>query len=162
VLPGRWLVPVACAAALAVGCTIPADPDGTLERVEGGTMRVGVTATDPWVRLRAGRPSGGVEVALVRRFARDLDARVEWVPGSEEELVKALKEGSLDLVVGGITSESRWKHDAAFTRPYVEHEGQKHVMAAPMGENAWLVRLERFLLDREAEVEELLRAEEGA
>ena len=63
-------------------------------------MRVGVSESDPWVELRSGisEPSGGAEVELVRRFARDLGARIEWVPGSEEELVDAMKRGSLDLL----------------------------------------------------------------
>ena len=217
------------AAGALLGCDIPQDPDGTLDRVTGGTMRVGVTEADPWVTLEGGEPAGGVEVELVRRFARDLGARVEWIDGSEEELVHAAKEGSLDLVIAGMTNKSRWEKDVALTRPYaeakvvigaspgeaardgfdgvrvaaergsteeallenktealvvpvdslagaggpvaafeyvlddlglepsrVELETEKHVMALPLGENAWLVRLERFLLDREREIERLL------
>jgi polar amino acid transport system substrate-binding protein len=161
-------------------------------------------------------------------------ARIEWVHGSEEELVDAAKEGQVDLILGGLTSKSRWKKDVAFTRPYVEtravvgipagesfpddfegvpvaaelgseEEGlvaqrtearvvpvasleplvgrpaavpdyllddlqltdsgtqldeAKHVMAVKLGENAFLVRLERFLLNREEQVERLL-VEEG-
>jgi polar amino acid transport system substrate-binding protein len=229
---------IALAAALGTvasgaGCEIPQDPDGTLDRVTGGSVRVGVTEADPWVLLDEGEPSGGVEVELVRRVARDLDAEIEWVDGSEEELVNAAKEGSLDLVIGGLTNKSRWKKDVAFTRPYVDTQvvigvperevgrtdfdgervaaelgseeeallenrtdalvdpvdsldrangpvaahayvlddldlvpseevlhKEKHVMAVPMGENAWLVRLERFLLNRETEIERLL-VEEG-
>jgi polar amino acid transport system substrate-binding protein len=116
----RALICIALAVAGLLGaCRIPEDPDGTLDRVEGGIMRVGVTESDPWVTLDGGVPTGGVEVALVRSFARDLHARIEWVDGSEEELIAALKEGSLDLVIGGLTSKSRWKQDAALTRPYV-------------------------------------------
>ncbi len=225
-------IALAVVAVAAGACRIPEDPDGTLDRAEGGVMRVGVTESDPWVELERGAPTGGVEVRLVRRFARDLDARVEWVDGSEEQLVDALKEGSLDLVIGGLTSKSRWKKDAAFTRPYVEtrtvvgvpagsslpddldgvtvaaelgteaealvdaktdadvrpvhdlgeaggepaaaHDyvlddlglaagtelkEDKHVMAARLGENAFLVRLERFLLGRSDEIERMLREE---
>jgi polar amino acid transport system substrate-binding protein len=173
----------AALALLVAGCQIPQDPDGTLDRVAGGTMRVGVTESDPWVTVE---PLGGVEVDLVRSFARDLNARVEWIPGGEEELVNALHEGSLDLVVGGMTSKSRWKKDVALTRPYVETkavagdprsppvldeadarapeselETEKHVMAVPFGENAWMVRLERFLLNREDEVRRLVEEEGG-
>ena len=36
-----------------------------------------------------------------------------------------------------------------------------HVMAVPHGENAWLVRLERFLLDHEDEVHRILEEEGG-
>ena len=229
----RARICIALALATLLGaCHIPEDPDGTLDRVEGGVMRVGVTESDPWVKLAAGVPTGGVEVSLARRFARDLDARIEWVDGREEELIGALKEGSLDLVIGGLTSKSRWKKDAALTRPYVETrtvvgvppgssppddlEGvqvaaelgseaealvdaetdaevravrdlgearggpvaahdyvlddlgltvgpelkeDEHVMAVRLGENAFMVRLERFLLNREDEIERLLLAE---
>jgi polar amino acid transport system substrate-binding protein len=208
---------------------VPSDPDGTLERVEGATMRVGVTEADPWVVLEGERPRG-LEVGLVRSFARSLGARVEWVEGSEAELVAALHEGQLDLVAGGLTPDGPWETEVALTRPYAtsrivvgfpagapvpeDLEGQRvrvergseaagllrdegalpvpvadltgtgrgapaaaetwtlgrlglrpssfelrsseHVMAVPLGENAWLVRLERFLLEREGEVSRAL------
>jgi len=174
-------------------------------------------------------------VELVRRFARDVGARIEWVQGAEEELVEAAKEGQVDLLIAGLTNKSRWKKDVALTRPYVEtrsvvgapagasypddfagvpvavelgsaEEGlleqrtdarvvpvtdlslrrgepaavpdyllddldltdtgteldkSKHVMAVKLGENAFLVRLERFLLNREDQARRLL-VEEGA
>ena len=230
----RLTVALLSVAIAAMGCQYPRDPDGTLNRVEDGVLRVGVTEADPWVVLEGDRPVGGTEVELARRFARDVGARIEWVQGSEEELVDAAKEGQVDLIVGGLTSKSRWKKDVAFTRPYVEtravvgvpagesfpddfagvpvaaelgseEEGllaqrtearvvpvaslderagrpaavphyllddlrltdsgteldqAKHVMAVKLGENAFLVRLERFLLNREDEIERLL-IEEG-
>jgi polar amino acid transport system substrate-binding protein len=220
------------AAVLLPGCQIPQDPKGTLDRVENGVMRVGVVEADPWVELAGTEPSGGVEVELARAFARKAGARIEWIDGSEEELVNACKEGSVDLVIAGLTSKSRWKKDVAFTRPYVETEAvvgvpsgadlpdslegsrvlaergseeeallelktdavvvsvdslseargrtvaahdyvlddlalrrfkrlkrEKHVMAVQPGENAFLVELERFLLNREAAIEVLVRRE---
>jgi polar amino acid transport system substrate-binding protein len=229
----RLTVVLLLAAITATGCQYPRDPDGTLNRVDGGVMRVGVTEADPWVLLEGARPVGGAEVVLARRFARELGARIEWVQGSEEELVDAAKEGQVDLILGGLTSKSRWKKDVAFTRPYVEtravvgtppgrsypddfagvpvavelgseEEGlleqgtdarvvpvaelaalggrpaavpdyllddlgladsgtelddAEHVMAVKLGENAFLVRLERFLLDREDEIRQLVAEE---
>jgi polar amino acid transport system substrate-binding protein len=229
----RVVLLLASVAVLTGGCQYPRDPDGTLNRVEGGVMRVGVTHADPWVLIDGEQPSGGAEVELVRRFARDLGARIEWVHGSEEELVDATKEGQVDLLIAGLTTKSRWKKDVAFTRPYLETrtvvgtspgasvpssfsgvpvavergteaEGlleqrtdarvrpvttlrgrspqvaavpeyllgdldlvdsgteldtEKHVMAVKLGENAFLVRLERFLLDREDEARRLLERE---
>ncbi len=153
---------------LTAGCQFPADPDGTLERVEGGTLRVGVTEHAPWVRLDGTRPAG-VDVTLVERFAETLDAELVFTEGAEAELIDALKAGELDLVVGGFDSKSPWKKEAALTRPYIQTrepvEGEvstvKHVMVAPLGENAWLVRLEGFLLERELETQRLLAAEGG-
>ena len=139
-----------------VGCglSIPADPDGTLQRVSGGTLRVGVSPHPPWTQIEAGGPPTGSEVDLVTEFAGTLDADVEWVVGGEEALINALERGELDLVIGGLTSKTPWEKKAAITRPYAEMtdpagERQTLVMAAPMGENAFLMALERFLLGKD-------------
>ena len=222
---------LAVLALLPAGCGIPRDPEGTLERVRGGTLRAGITASAPWTTLEGGRP-GGVEVELVERFAGELGARVEWVDGSEADLMAALEMRELDLVVGGLTADTPWQAKAAITRSYAttrvvvavpssqpvpediaglrvavedgtEEAGiledktdaiavrvpdvtdvrgsavaieewrladldlrdtgvhlsrSKHDMATPMGENAFLVRLERFLIAHQGEVPALLDA----
>jgi polar amino acid transport system substrate-binding protein len=208
---------------LPAGCNLPRDPEGTLERVENGTMRVGVTEADPWITLSGPEPAG-LETELVRRFGRELGAEIEWVEGSEEALFEALELRELDLVIGGLSSTNPWSAMAAFTHPYVttyatigvpdgseipddvareevavetgsdlaglvektdarpvevediaEASGlaaveswalddlelqdseirlseTDHVMAVPLGENGWLVRLETWLLEHEAEI----------
>jgi polar amino acid transport system substrate-binding protein len=225
------LAAVALLAALAAGCGVPRDPESTLDRVRGGTLRAGITVSDPWTTLDAGRP-GGVEVELVERFAGELGATVEWVDGSEADLIAALEVRELDLVVGGLTAETPWQSKAAITRSYattrvvvavpasqpppddiaglrvaveagtdaagiledktdaipvrvpdvtqvkgsavaidewlladldlrdtgVHLSKAEHVMATPLGENAFLVRLERFLIAHQAEVPALLDA----
>jgi polar amino acid transport system substrate-binding protein len=211
----------------AVSCEIPRDPDGTLERVSRGTLRVGITENDPWVIVN-GDPTG-VEVTLVDGFARQLGGEIEWVDGNEADLIGALEFRELDLVIGGITSDTPWAQQAAITAQYhevvllvavpkgddppedidglevvveanteaaglVEDKGAvpkrvqeiesvegpvavedylleklgakstgqvlaryKHVMAAPPGENAFLVRLERYLRSRRSEISGLLQ-----
>jgi polar amino acid transport system substrate-binding protein len=236
--PGRAVrlagLVVVLVAVVVGGCGIPRDPESTLDRVRGGILRAGITASDPWTTLEGGRP-GGVEVELVERFADELGARVEWVDGSEAELIAALEVRELDLVVGGLTSDTPWQAKAAITRGYattrvvvavpasqpvpddiaglrvavetgtdaagiledktdaipvrvpdvtqvkdsavaidewlldnldlrdtgVHLSKVEHVMATPMGENAFLVRLERFLIAHQAEVPALLDAESG-
>jgi polar amino acid transport system substrate-binding protein len=221
--------------ALLCGCQFPRDPEGTLDRVRGGVLRVGVTPADPWVRLNDSGPPTGVEVDLVRRFAKTLDARVEWVEGSETDLMEALHGRQLDIVIAGLTRQSEWRRHAALTRPYLttqvliaapdepradqlsedlggerisveahtpeaakleedtdailvpvediatvegpavvpdyliddlglvptdaELDEHEHAMAVSMGENGFLVTLERFLLDREAEAGRILERE---
>jgi polar amino acid transport system substrate-binding protein len=226
------LVTAALVAVLAAGCGVPRDPESTLDTVRGGTLRAGITASDPWTTLEGGRP-GGVEVELVERFAGEMGARVEWVDGSEADLIGALEVRELDLVVGGLTADTPWQAKAAITRSYattrvvvavpasqpppddiagvrvaveagtdaagileektdaipvrvpdvtqvkgsavavdewlladldlrdtgVHLSKTKHVMATPLGENAFLVRLERFLIANQADVPALLDAE---
>jgi polar amino acid transport system substrate-binding protein len=226
----RVLAVVLAIAALPAGCRIPEDPGETLERVSGGTLRVGAAEHEPWVKLGGSEP-GGVEPGLVRRFAGTIEAEVEWTEGSEAELVEALHERQLDLVIAGIDSKSPWKKKGALTRPYytsrvviavppghevrydlegltvqaeegtgvpglverktdanaepvaalvpgrpaaaedhllddLELEGthvgvekHKHVMATQLGENAFLVKLERFLLRNEELAKQLLDRE---
>lgn len=212
-------------------CGLPNDPESTLDRVTGATMRVGVTENPPWVVLGDDGPSG-VEVEIVELFARELGAEIEWHEGSAEDLAAALGVRELDLLVGGIVSTSGLAAHAGLSHPYlttqvvvavppgtykgdiaglevavesateeagildktdavpvrvddvtevdgpVAVEGYlvddlglddtgvrlsetDHVMAVPHGENAWLVRLERFLLDHEDEVRGILEEEGG-
>jgi polar amino acid transport system substrate-binding protein len=216
-------------------CQFPADTHGTLDRVRDGTLRVGVTPADPFVILADGAEPRGVEADLVRRFARRLGAEVEWVPGSEAELMGALHGRQLDIVIAGLTRRSPWQTEVTLTRPYLntqwviaapdeetakelsedleghevaveansdlaaklsedtdatvvpvddlteidgpvavesyllddlglvrtdaELDEHEHAMAVAMGENAFLVELEQFLLDREGEAAELLARE---
>ena len=225
------LVPLA----LALGaCQYPRDVEGTLDRVRGGVMHVGISESDPWVRT-GGREPGGVEVQLLKRFARTLGARIEWVRGTESDLVEALHGRKLDVVAAGLNRRSEWQRVAALTRPYLtttvliaapdeaaadelssdlggrriaveanspeaaklsqdtdaiprevedptkaggpvvvedymldelglvatdaELDEHEHCMAVAMGENAFLVELERFLLDREHEAAQILEQE---
>ena len=78
-------------------------------------MRVGLTENEPWTVLDG--PSG-VEVELVELFAERLDADIEWTEGSEQELFGALHVGSLDLVIGGLTSTNPNSSEATFTHPF--------------------------------------------
>lgn len=139
---------------LLAGCAggFPADPDGTLDRVEGGVLRVGVSAHSPWTEVTPGGEPAGLEVDLVTEFAESLGAEVEWTASGEEDLMAQLDRSELDLVVGGLTAASPWAEVSALTYPYTTVPGadgtsEAHVMAAPLGENAFLVALETFLLE---------------
>ncbi len=223
----QLLAALAAALTLAIaGCDYPRDSRGTLDRVEGGALRVGVIDDRPWAHFAGARPVG-VEVELVRQFARELDANVRWRRAAEHELFEALRGGELDLVIGGLTRRTPWKKHAALTRPYTttrlvigteprqrapddlsgvavaveadspvaalvrektdatavelprlprrpaaaaterflledlalipaaELASERHVMAVRRGESGFLVRLERFLLNRDALVARL-------
>jgi polar amino acid transport system substrate-binding protein len=99
------------------GCDLPRDADHTLDRVQQGTLRVGIIENPPWVSDSAG-PLQGVEVQLVRGAAAELQSRVAWVPGTESELLASLHGRELDLVIGGLSRKSPWKKQVAFSRAY--------------------------------------------
>lgn len=213
-------------------CNIPSDPEHTLERIRSGQMRIGVVDNPPWVKSRpdAQRVSG-VEAQLMADFAQQLDAEIEWVRGSEAELITALEHFQLDVVIGGLTEKTPWKSKISLSRPYhsstinvampagtaqllekikgleiavapgseaaayvhakggkpvpvstlgptelpiaapawrlralglvpgIELHKQRHVIALPPGENAWLVSMDRFLHARESGIQALLDKE---
>ncbi|MEP7765585.1 transporter substrate-binding domain-containing protein [Sanguibacter sp. 25GB23B1] len=154
---GKLLVAFAVLCTSGCASSFPADPDGTLDRVTDGVLRVGVSPNPPWTVL-AGEMADpeGLEVDLVEDFAASIDADIEWTPGGEGDLMDQLERSELDLVVGGLTAKSPWASHAALTYPYTtttaeDGTEEKRVMAAPLGENAFLVELEAFLLDQEAE-----------
>jgi len=147
----RAILALAAALLLLTGCgiSIPSDPDGTLDRVTGATLRVGVSPNDGFSVVDDGEVTGS-DAELVEGFARSIDADVVWVVGAEEALIRDLEHGDLDLVIGGITDATPWTEQAGMTRPYqefVDQHGTTHklVMLVPMGENAFLTALERYL-----------------
>ena len=139
------------------GCAaIPADSEGTLDRARNGTLVVGVSEHPPWTSVTNGGVEG-TEVDLIRGFADDIDAQIEWHAGPESVLIGSLADGGLDIVIGGLTSDSPWQEEIALTRSYraVPAEGghtEDMVMAIRMGENALMVALERYLAEEHGEI----------
>ena len=85
-------------------CGLPRDPEGTLERVRGGTLRVGFVVDTPWV-TEAGQGAGGIEGAIATELARGLGARIAWTHASETPLLTALHDGDLvGLAAAGLQS----------------------------------------------------------
>jgi ABC-type amino acid transport substrate-binding protein len=156
----RGLVLLAMMVGLA-GCSghFPADPDGTLDRVSGGTLRVGVSHQPPWTDTsESENDPGGIEAQLINDYANSINADVEWHHSGEEQLITMLSERDLDVVVGGLSDQSPWSSDVALTTSYAESLGVdgstvKHAMAVQMGENAFMTSLEEFLLDQDIDTQ---------
>lgn len=154
----RFVRLVGCAVLLVVvlaGCAIPQDPDATLERAhQRGDLRVGVVASPP-LAVVDGASVTGPEADLVTGFAGSRGLRVRWLPGGQEELVKDLQHGNVDVLIGGFTAKTPWEKDVGLTRAYAEEEDAygetvKRVVAVPLGENALVAALERYFDDRGA------------
>jgi len=149
---------------VAAGCDVPKDPGGTLRRVAGASVRVGVSDNPPWI-IYGGDGVRGVEAGLVAEMAGELGSRIEWVPGAESVVLEKLERREVDLVAAGICDDTPWKDDVALTRPYFVQSGRacrNHVLAAPPGENAWLLRLDAMLAAREADVSHLVADATGS
>ena len=145
-------------------CGLPRDPEGTLHRVERGTLRVGVAIHPPWTLDSAGT-YGGIEPALVRALAGELNATVKWIPGGESVLLPLLHQRKLDIVIAGLDAGTPWAKTVGITRPYhtvSDPEERRLVWAVAPGENAWQMRVEQFLRRQRAAIDEMkLRVSES-
>lgn len=65
----------------------PRDPDHTLEKVQNSKLPLGITENPPYVIFGKDGPSGK-EIEMIKSFAQSLNAEVEWIEGSEEEIMK--------------------------------------------------------------------------
>ena len=143
-------------AATMTGClgTVPRDPDGTLDTVTDGTIRVGVSL-EPEVAEAGEAPDDaprGPLADLARDYADSIDARISCVPAGEETLVSMLEDGDIDLAIGGFSDQTPWSERVGTTRGYADLPGLKGrtiVWLVPAGENALLSDVELFL-DSEA------------
>ncbi|WP_291174595.1 transporter substrate-binding domain-containing protein [Gimesia sp.] len=138
---------------------MPYDPEGTLERVQNGTIRAGISLNPPWTDFTSGE-AVGLEPQLLNKFAEQLNARIEWTVDSESDLFRALKHRQLDVVIGGLTSSTPWSKQAALSRPYLTIGNDEHVIAVPQGENRWLLEFDRFLQSQRREAERYYEGEQ--
>lgn len=137
-----------------VGCSepvFPRDPEKSLERIMEGVLRVGVSENRPWSDVHDDGSVTGTEVDIIMAYAESVGASVVWVTGAESQLILSLDEGDLDVVIGGIRSDSPWSEQAALTRPHARSTGpdgkdEELVFALRLGENALLTSLERFFV----------------
>lgn len=153
-----YLAGLAAGTLLLGGCgAYPKDAAGSFEQAEGGTLVVGVSPHEPWTSVAptTGDVSGS-EAELVRGFADEIGADVDWRVGAESELAEWLGDGDIDVAIGGFQSDSPWTEEIAFTRPYAEVEAdggtREMVMGVRRGENRMLVELERYLSEATGEI----------
>lgn len=140
---------VAVAALAGCGIRIPSDPDGTLDRVTGATLRAGASPDGSLVTVAGDDDDvSGPLADLIEGFAAAHDADVVWTVGSEETLVTGIEDGALDLAIGGVTDASPWADRVALTRGYEGvpgSRGRSISILLPMGENALQSALEQYL-----------------
>lgn len=131
----------------AAACDLPYDPEGTLLRARGGTLRIGAVESPHFLK-RTSDGAEGPEAEIVKRFASSIGAKIEWHWGSLDNHMQKLKRFELDVLAGALTESSPWKREVAFTRVW-RHEGDANqVLAVPPGENAMLFALDKLIEER--------------
>jgi polar amino acid transport system substrate-binding protein len=92
-------------------------------------MRVGVIEQPPFASLANGKPSG-VETQMVRALAEQMHSNVIWVPGSAPDLLDAVANDQLEIVIGGVSASTPWIKRVAITNGFYT---DRLVVAAPPG-----------------------------
>lgn len=121
-------------------CKVPADPEGTSDRVRGGVLTVGALA-----------PLHEADRRAVAQLARAFDARLQLVQDDPHRLFALLEEGQIQVVAGRIPASTPFKPSVALSVPVgqITRAGrtEDQVLAFRRGENAFLVRANRALRD---------------
>jgi polar amino acid transport system substrate-binding protein len=144
---------------------------GALEKRELDVVIGGLTATSPWSKM-ATLTHPYLTTATIVAAPADLDAlediaavEVSVEEGTEEAGLLEKTDAEVVLVddianADGAVAIDNWLvDDLGLADTGVRLAESDHVMATPFGENAWLVRLERFLLQNEDEVKQVLEEE---
>ena len=131
-----------CSLALGLaGCDLPKDPEGTLDEVRGGNLRVGVLPGNP--------EAEGQDREIVAVLAEALRAAPNFRPDDAHALFHSLKEGELDLVVGGLPASTLFVAEAGLSREagplFRPDDEEKRVLAVRQGENGFLVEVNRAI-----------------
>jgi polar amino acid transport system substrate-binding protein len=134
----------------------------------------GFTSTSPGVS--EGKEAGPTSPYLTTRVVvgvppgkpafDDLSGREVAVERVDSTVALLKEEGAVPVLVDDLSSAHmpvaayRWQLEAwGFEPTGIELPEEKHIMAVPLGENGWLLRLERFLRANHEEAWRLLREE---
>jgi ABC-type amino acid transport substrate-binding protein len=132
--------PLLLASLLLVGCgSIPADPDGTLERVrEERRFKVGLIASHT--------PPPRAAADFLRSLSRSTGAIPAVERGPADGLLTRLEDGELDLVLGEFAEESPWATKVTLSEPILGKGPTIFAAATKNGENAWIALVHREAL----------------
>ena len=106
---------------LVASATAEAQESPVLDRVvQSGKLRVGMSASQPPfnVRGRSGKMIG-LEVDLANLIAQAMGVELEIVNRPFGELLGAMREGAVDMVMSGMAITPRRARTSAFVGPYM-------------------------------------------
>lgn len=121
---------ILCLTISACNGNYPRDPENSLEKAKRKSLRVGIAESKELSNYNNGNPSG-IEVELIKGYAQSINAEIEWIAASQQEIGYLLKEFQLDIGIGGFTKTTPWKKHVGLTRPY---STEKIKVAVPKGE----------------------------
>ncbi len=108
-----------CAALLAAGVLL-AGCGASREYVKDGeVLRIGVCPDYPPVVFKTNGVIAGIEADLAALAAQHLRTRLEYVELPFDDLIPALKNGTIDIIMSGMSDADYRRKDVRFTEPYM-------------------------------------------
>lgn len=124
-----------------ISCSLPKDPEDSLTKAKMNGLKVGYVYNPPY-NYTSGDTVSGTEISIIKAFAKEQGLKIQFIYGSESELIKQLEEYKLHVIIGGFDKKTIWKDKAGPTTTY----NNKNCLLVPKGENNLLYKLESYLL----------------
>ncbi len=86
----------------------------------GRLLRIGVAPTGPPVIFRQGEKYSGIEADLARAFCKEIDKIPEFVEVPFNDLIPALLDGKIDIIMSGMSFTEMRAIRVNFTQPYLK------------------------------------------
>jgi len=84
----------------------------------GSTLRVGIATNYPPLAFKEDGKVTGVEAAFAEQLAKDLHVKITLVETPWEELIPALQQDKIDVIMSGMSITAAREKLVAFTNPY--------------------------------------------
>jgi len=104
---------------LFLGCATTQDTK-TIVEPKQNTLRVGITPSYPPVIFKLGDKIAGVEADLAQQLGKELNRPVEFYEFRWDNLIPALLEGEIDIIMSGMSITEARKVRIAFTDHYLK------------------------------------------
>lgn len=85
-----------------------------------GTLRVGTSAGYPPLTFKQDGQLQGMEIDLAKAVGKQLDIPVQFVELPFNDLIPALSDGKIDVIMSGMSITDERTRQVLFTRPYMQ------------------------------------------
>jgi polar amino acid transport system substrate-binding protein len=82
-------------------------------------LRIGTNAVYPPLTFRRGDQLAGIEIDLAHKLARELGIEVELIDMAWEDLIPALRDGRIDVIMSGMSITPERRQLVQFSLPYL-------------------------------------------
>ncbi len=88
------------------------------EVLDEGVLHVGVSVYEPWVMKNKDGELYGYEIQVAQQLAKDLGVEVKYKVVEWEDLIPALKDNDIDIIISGMAITPKRALHVNFSEPY--------------------------------------------